>query len=67
MSIYRLISSDSHIVEPPDLSTSRIDPQFQDRAKEEVCNHWYTDNLNASSYGVLVDASRGAMRTEGED
>ena len=29
---YKLISADSHIVEPPDLYTSRIEPRFRDRA-----------------------------------
>ena len=31
-----VISSDSHIVEPPDLWTSRIDPAFRDRAPHMV-------------------------------
>src|SRR5579864_7135053 len=32
MANYKLISADSHIVEPPDMYTSRIAPQFRDRA-----------------------------------
>ncbi len=32
MASYKLISADSHIVEPPDLYTSRIEPRFRDRA-----------------------------------
>ena len=28
---YRVISSDSHVFEPPDLWTSRIDPEYRDR------------------------------------
>jgi hypothetical protein len=33
MAVYKLISADSHIVEPPDLhnSSSSIAPQFRDR------------------------------------
>ena len=32
MSSYNVISADSHIVEPPDLYESRIEPKFRDRA-----------------------------------
>jgi len=32
MSAYKLISADSHIVEPPDMYSSRIAPKFRDRA-----------------------------------
>ena len=32
MAAYKLISADSHIVEPPDLYTTRIEPKFRDRA-----------------------------------
>src|SRR5262245_66536065 len=32
MAAYKLISADSHIVEPPDMYTSRIEPKFRDRA-----------------------------------
>jgi len=32
MTTYKLISADSHIVEPPDLYTNRIEPRFRDRA-----------------------------------
>ena len=32
MGSYRVISSDSHIFEPSDLWTSRVEPQFRDRA-----------------------------------
>ena len=32
MAEYKLISADSHIVEPPDMYTGRIDPKFRDRA-----------------------------------
>ena len=36
MAGYRIISSDDHIVEPPDLWTSRIEPKFRDRAPHVV-------------------------------
>ena len=32
MGSYRVISADSHVFEPPDLWTSRIEPRFRDRA-----------------------------------
>jgi hypothetical protein len=32
MAAYKLIAADSHIVEPPDMYSSRIDPMFRDRA-----------------------------------
>ena len=32
MMTHKLISADSHIVEPPDLYTKRIEPRFRDRA-----------------------------------
>ncbi len=36
MTIPRLISADSHVVEPPDLWTERIDARFRDRAPRMV-------------------------------
>ena len=32
MADYRIISSDNHVMEPPDLWVSRIDEKFRDRA-----------------------------------
>ncbi len=32
MAAYKLIAADSHIVEPPDMYSRRIDPMFRDRA-----------------------------------
>ena len=47
MSEYRLISSDSHIYEPPDLWEKRIDPKFKNRAPylshEASTDQWYAD------------------------
>ena len=42
---YRIISSDDHVMEPPDLWTSRIEPKFRDRAPrvvrmEDGCDWW---------------------------
>ena len=46
---YRIISSDNHVFEPPDLWTSRIDSKFKDRAPvirrdEDGNDYWYVDN-----------------------
>ena len=45
MSRYRIISSDSHVFEPRDLWTTRIDPKFRDRAPRvariEDGNDWW--------------------------
>src|ERR671935_2140537 len=38
MADYRLISSDSHVSEPPDLWVQRIDRKYQDRAPKVVLN-----------------------------
>ena len=47
MSGYRVISSDNHVFEPPDLWTNRINPKFKDRAprirREEDGDWWYCD------------------------
>ncbi|MBV8492592.1 MAG: amidohydrolase, partial [Alphaproteobacteria bacterium] len=32
MADYRIISADSHIVEPPDMYTARFDPKLRNRA-----------------------------------
>ncbi len=32
MTDYKLISADSHVSEPPDLWTSRVDKKYRDRA-----------------------------------
>ncbi len=47
MSSYKLISSDSHIFEPPDLWENWIEPKYRDRAprvvREEKTDQWYAD------------------------
>jgi predicted TIM-barrel fold metal-dependent hydrolase len=49
-----MISSDSHIVEPPDLWEGRIDTSFGDRAPRVVSeadgDWWYIDNLKTMSF-----------------
>ena len=47
MAAYPLISSDSHVVEPPDLWTTRIDAGFRDRApfvvEGDEADQWYVE------------------------
>ena len=61
MASSRVISSDSHIVEPPDLWAEHIDPRFKERApqvrREAGADRWYVDgNLNLGSIGILAGA-----------
>ena len=50
----RLISSDSHIIEPPDLWTTRMKGEFAERAprvvKEEKGDWWYIDGKRSMSF-----------------
>ena len=53
MSGYRIISSDNHVIEPPDLWTSRIDPKFKGREPrvirtEDGSERWFTDGIKGS-------------------
>lgn len=49
-----MISSDSHIVEPPTLWTERIDARYRERAprvvKEETGDFWYIDGQRSMSF-----------------
>ncbi len=49
-----MISSDSHIIEPPDLWTQRIDKAYRDRAprvvQEEAGDFWYIDGQKSMSF-----------------
>ena len=60
MSNYRVISSDSHIFEPADLWTSRIEPEFRDRAPKVVQmedgDWWYCDGRRAVGMVFGVNA-----------
>ena len=52
----RLLSADNHIVEPPDLWTSRIESKYQDVAprieSREDADYWIVgDNLSVGSVG----------------
>ena len=55
MSGYRIVSSDSHLMEKPDLWTSRIEREFLDRAPHvvfgdtEQADRWYADGVRLGS------------------
>ncbi len=54
MPSYKMISSDSHVVEPPDLWTDRVDPAFRHRAprvvQEDDADYWYVDGIRSMSF-----------------
>ena len=60
MSDYKVISSDSHVVEPPDLWINRIDSRFKERAPrlvgEEDGDWWYIDGKKTDSIGENIQA-----------
>ena len=68
MANYRVISSDSHVFEPADLWTSRVEPKFRDRAprmihREEDNSDWfYCDGLKGVSGGL--GGGQGTSRFE---
>ena len=55
-----LISTDSHVIEPPDLWTERIDPAYADRAPrlvpEDDGDWWYADGFRLQSVTGGTDA-----------
>ena len=71
MGNYRIISSDSHVFEPPDLWTSRVEPKFRDRAPhivhraEDDSDWWYCDGLKGLSGGS--GGSQAGKRFEAPD
>lgn len=60
---YTLVSSDSHVVEPPDLWTRFIDPEYRHRAprvlREDGVDRWYADgDVNFGIVGSDTQAGR---------
>ena len=58
MAKYKIISSDSHVLEPPDLWTDRIDSEFRDRApymaREGGYDQWYVEkDLKVGAIGLI--------------
>ena len=67
MTAYRIISSDDHISEPPDLWTSRIEAKYRERAprmfrREEDHTDWWTcDGVRGLGSGGRRPASGGKV------
>jgi predicted TIM-barrel fold metal-dependent hydrolase len=67
MADYKVISADSHIVEPPDLYTSRIDPKYRDRAPRlerrktpngREYDAWFFDGKQCGTLGAVMQAGQ---------
>ena len=62
MADYRIISSDNHVIEPPDLWTSRAEARFRDRAPHMVSmedgDYWVCDGKQLASVGAGAQAGR---------
>ena len=67
MAGYQLISADSHIVEPPDMYTSRIAPKFRDRAPRmerrktpagREFDAWMLDGVQVGTLGAVMQAGQ---------
>jgi predicted TIM-barrel fold metal-dependent hydrolase len=63
-----LISSDSHIVEPPDLWAERLDRRYRDRAprvvEEDDADWWFVDGVRTNSFQGGAQAGK---RFESQD
>jgi predicted TIM-barrel fold metal-dependent hydrolase len=67
MADYKLISADSHIVEPPDMYTGRIDPKFRDRAPKmerrktesgREYDAWMINGMQVGTLGAVMQAGQ---------
>ena len=67
MADYKVISGDSHIVEPPDLYTNGVEPKFRARAPRmerkktpagRDYDAWFIDDQQVATLGVVIQAGR---------
>ena len=67
MAEYKLISADSHIVEPPDMYAGRTAPKFRDRAPKmerrktptgREYDAWVIDGLQVGTLGAVMQAGQ---------
>ena len=67
MASYKLISADSHIVEPPDMYANRIEPKFRDRAPKmerrktaagREYDAWVIDGMQVGTLGAVMQAGQ---------
>ena len=64
---YKLISADSHIVEPPDLYASRFEPKLRERAPRmerrktptgREFDAWTLDGMQVGTLGAVIQAGQ---------
>src|SRR5437016_10678163 len=67
MTTHKLISADSHIVEPPDLYTHRIEPKYRERAPRmermetptgRKYDAWFIEGQQVGSLGAVMQAGQ---------
>jgi len=67
MAAFKVISADSHIVEPPDMYTSRIEPKFRERAPRierhktpggREYDAWMLDGTQVGTLGAVMQAGQ---------
>ena len=62
MTSYRIISSDDHVVEPPDLWTAGIESRYRERAphvvRQDGIDWWVCDDTSVTSMGPGAQAGR---------
>jgi predicted TIM-barrel fold metal-dependent hydrolase len=67
MTDYKLISADSHIVEPPDMYADRIEPKFRDRAPKmerrktesgREYDAWMINGMQVGTLGAVMQAGQ---------
>jgi predicted TIM-barrel fold metal-dependent hydrolase len=61
---FRLVSADSHIAEPPDLWTTRMDRQFRDRAPRLVSNEGGDAYVIDGNANIHIGGPIGLMATK---
>lgn len=69
MSASKIISADSHVLEPPDLWLSRMDKAFRDKAPRFLVNHNGEQGTFLVAEGITPKriASIAAVNTKNED
>ncbi|HEY0582997.1 MAG TPA: hypothetical protein VGE94_12495 [Chloroflexota bacterium] len=67
--VSRILSADSHVLEPPDLWTTRMQPRFRDRAPhlEHECNGQIGDFLVCDPLRPFNPTSLGCAGVPPED
>ena len=67
MAAFKVISADSHIVEPPDMYTARIEPKFRDRAPRierrktpagREYDAWMLGGMQVGTLGAVMQAGQ---------